>query len=88
MTLIPNSDIKTASIASIEVLILVFLVEKEQGLLNLLTGLFFAMPSADTKPRTLYDKVFQDHIVDERDDGTILLYIGQDLLTPVGANPC
>ena len=34
------------------------------------------MPSADQKPRTLYDKVFQDHIVDERDDGTILLYIG------------
>ena len=34
------------------------------------------MPSADYKPRTLYDKVFQDHIVDERADGTILLYIG------------
>ncbi len=36
------------------------------------------MPSADRKPRTLYDKVFQDHIVDERDDGTILLYIGEE----------
>ena len=35
------------------------------------------MPSADRKPQTLYDKVFQAHIVDERDDGTILLYIGQ-----------
>ncbi len=35
------------------------------------------MPSAEPKPRTLYDKVFQDHIVDERDDGTILLYIGE-----------
>ena len=35
------------------------------------------MPSADYKPRTLYDKVFQDHIVDERADGTILLYIGK-----------
>ena len=34
------------------------------------------MPAVDQKPRTLYDKVFQDHIVDERDDGTILLYIG------------
>jgi 3-isopropylmalate dehydratase len=34
------------------------------------------MPSANTKPRTLYDKVFQDHIVDEREGGTILLYIG------------
>ena len=34
------------------------------------------MPSADRKPRTLYDKVLQDHIVDERNDGTLLLYIG------------
>lgn len=34
------------------------------------------MPSADRKPQTLCDKVFQDHIVDERDDGTVLLYIG------------
>ncbi len=34
------------------------------------------MPSAEAGPRTLYDKVFQDHIVDERLDGTILLYIG------------
>ncbi len=35
------------------------------------------MPSATKKPQTLYDKVFQDHIVDERNDGTILLYIGR-----------
>ena len=34
------------------------------------------MPSADNKPRTLYDKVFQDHIVDEKPDGTVTLYIG------------
>lgn len=34
------------------------------------------MPSANSKPRTLYDKVFDAHIVDEREDGTILLYIG------------
>ena len=34
------------------------------------------MPSVDPKPRTLYDKVFESHIVDERSDGTILLYIG------------
>jgi 3-isopropylmalate dehydratase len=34
------------------------------------------MPAADAAPRTLYDKVLQDHIVDERLDGTILLYIG------------
>ena len=34
------------------------------------------MPSAVKPPRTLYDKVFEDHIVNEKDDGTILLYIG------------
>lgn len=34
------------------------------------------MPSAVRPPRTLYDKVFEDHIVDEKDDGTVLLYIG------------
>ena len=35
------------------------------------------MPAFDKKPRTLYDKVFDDHIVDEKPDGTILLYIGK-----------
>jgi len=39
------------------------------------------MPSADTKPRTLYDKVFQDHIVNEQPDGTVLLYIGMPRMT-------
>ena len=34
------------------------------------------MPSAVLPPRTLYDKVFEDHIVDEKDDGTVLIYIG------------
>lgn len=34
------------------------------------------MPSADSKPRTLYDKVFDHHIVNEQEDGTCLLYIG------------
>jgi hypothetical protein len=34
------------------------------------------MPGADRKLKTLYDKVFEDHIVNEQDDGTILLYIG------------
>lgn len=34
------------------------------------------MPGADKQPKTLYDKVFEDHIVNEQDDGTILLYIG------------
>jgi 3-isopropylmalate dehydratase len=35
------------------------------------------MPSIESKPRTLYDKVFQDHIVNEQSDGTVLLYIGE-----------
>lgn len=35
------------------------------------------MPSITRKARTLYDKVLEDHIVDERSDGTILLYIGK-----------
>lgn len=34
------------------------------------------MPAAEKKPKTLYDKVFQDHVVNEQKDGTILLYIG------------
>jgi homoaconitase/3-isopropylmalate dehydratase large subunit len=34
------------------------------------------MPSAVKQPQTLYDKVFEDHIVEEKEDGTILLYIG------------
>ncbi|TVY78287.1 3-isopropylmalate dehydratase [Lachnellula suecica] len=41
------------------------------------------MPAADGAPRTLYDKVFQDHIVDERLDGTILLYIDRHLVHEV-----
>lgn len=40
-------------------------------------SILLKMPSAIQKPRTLYDKVFQDHIVDERSDGTILLFIGR-----------
>jgi homoaconitase/3-isopropylmalate dehydratase large subunit len=42
------------------------------------------MPSAVKPPQTLYDKVFQDHIVEEKDDGTILLYIGT-ILSPIAA---
>ncbi|PGH27977.1 3-isopropylmalate dehydratase, large subunit [Polytolypa hystricis UAMH7299] len=41
------------------------------------------MPSADRKPRTLYDKVFQDHIVNEQEDGTILIYIDRHLVHEV-----
>ena len=39
------------------------------------------MPAADKKPKTLYDKVLDAHIVNEQEDGTILLYIG--MLSPV-----
>jgi 3-isopropylmalate dehydratase len=46
------------------------------------------MPAAESTPQTLYDKVFQAHIVDERLDGTILLYIDRHLVhevtSPVG----
>lgn len=38
------------------------------------------MPSAVAAPQTLYDKVLRDHTVDEKDDGTILLYIGTTCL--------
>lgn len=41
------------------------------------------MPSATQGPRTLYDKVFQGHVVDEKDDGTILLYIDRHLVHEV-----
>ncbi|KAL3417297.1 3-isopropylmalate dehydratase [Phlyctema vagabunda] len=41
------------------------------------------MPTAEGGPRTLYDKVFQAHIVDERLDGTILLYIDRHLVHEV-----
>lgn len=41
------------------------------------------MPGVVVGPRTLYDKVFQDHIVDEKDDGTILLYIDRHLVHEV-----
>ena len=41
------------------------------------------MPGAVSGPRTLYDKVLHDHIVDEKDDGTILLYIDRHLVHEV-----
>lgn len=34
------------------------------------------MPESVSKPQTLYDKVLSKHIVDEKLDGTLLLYIG------------
>ena len=35
------------------------------------------------KPRTLYDKIWEDHLVDEQDDGTCLLYIDRHLVHEV-----
>ncbi|HHI82172.1 MAG TPA: 3-isopropylmalate dehydratase large subunit, partial [Rhizobiales bacterium] len=34
-------------------------------------------------PRTLYDKIWDDHLVSEADDGTCLLYIDRHLLHEV-----
>ena len=34
-------------------------------------------------PRTLYDKIWRSHIVEEQDDGTVLLYIDCHLLLEV-----
>lgn len=34
------------------------------------------MPESVSNPQTLYDKVLSKHIVDEKFDGTIVLYIG------------
>ncbi|MFZ1893994.1 MAG: 3-isopropylmalate dehydratase large subunit [Rhodoplanes sp.] len=36
-----------------------------------------------TKPRTLYDKIWNDHLVDEQPDGTCLLYIDRHLVHEV-----
>ena len=33
--------------------------------------------------RTLYDKIFDDHVVDSQDDGTCLLYIDRHLVHEV-----
>ena len=35
------------------------------------------------KPRTLYDKIWDDHLVDEQADGTALLYIDRHLVHEV-----
>ncbi|EPE09929.1 3-isopropylmalate dehydratase [Ophiostoma piceae UAMH 11346] len=41
------------------------------------------MPGAERAPQTLYDKVLSDHIVDEKLDGTLLLYIDRHLVHEV-----
>ena len=44
--------------------------------------------SASSKPTTLYDKIWDDHLVDDQPDGTCLLYIDRHLVhevtTPAG----
>src|SRR5258706_3650718 len=35
------------------------------------------------KPRTLYDKIWDDHLVDEQPDGTSILYIDRHLVHEV-----
>ena len=35
------------------------------------------------KPRTLYDKIWDDHLVDQQPDGTSLLYIDRHLVHEV-----
>ncbi len=39
--------------------------------------------SANAAPRTLYDKIWDDHIVDRQDDGACLLYIDRHLVHEV-----
>ncbi|KAF1819468.1 3-isopropylmalate dehydratase [Dissoconium aciculare CBS 342.82] len=41
------------------------------------------MPGIIKGPSTLYDKVFEQHIVDEKPDGTIILYIDRHLVHEV-----
>jgi 3-isopropylmalate/(R)-2-methylmalate dehydratase large subunit len=39
--------------------------------------------NATSKPRTLYDKLWDDHVVDEQPDGTCLLYIDRHIVHEV-----
>ncbi|KAF2196662.1 hypothetical protein GQ43DRAFT_247068 [Delitschia confertaspora ATCC 74209] len=41
------------------------------------------MPESSGKPRTLYQKILDDHVVLEREDGTLLLYIDRHLIHEV-----
>lgn len=52
------------------------MLQEDRGSLTVAPNHHPNMPAAVKPPQTLYDKVFEDHIVDEKDDGTILLYIG------------
>jgi 3-isopropylmalate dehydratase len=50
--------------------------------LSVHNSLLLSMPSS-TQPRTLYDKVWDDHLVDQQDDGTCLIYIDRHLVHEV-----
>ncbi|VDC06132.1 unnamed protein product [Peniophora sp. CBMAI 1063] len=41
------------------------------------------MPAPVPKPRTLYDKIWDDHVVDQQEDGLALLYIDRHLVHEV-----
>ena len=41
------------------------------------------MPGIIKEPQTLYDKVLENHIVNEQSDGTLLLYIDRHLVHEV-----
>ncbi|KAG8964524.1 3-isopropylmalate dehydratase [Tulasnella sp. 419] len=41
------------------------------------------MPEPVTRPRTLYDKIWDDHVVHEQEDGTTVLYIDRHLVHEV-----
>ncbi|PWN19628.1 alpha-isopropylmalate isomerase [Microstroma glucosiphilum] len=41
------------------------------------------MATSTSQPRTLYQKIFDSHIVDEQDDGTCLMYIDRHLVHEV-----
>jgi 3-isopropylmalate dehydratase len=43
----------------------------------------YAAASAPTAPRTLYEKIFSDHVVERQDDGTCLIYIDRHLVHEV-----
>src|SRR5262245_17174181 len=42
-----------------------------------------AVPEHHSMPRTLYDKIWEDHLVDEQPDGTCLIYIDRHLVHEV-----
>jgi 3-isopropylmalate/(R)-2-methylmalate dehydratase large subunit len=41
------------------------------------------MNARNAPPKTLYDKIFDDHVVDRQDDGTCLLYLDRHLIHEV-----